>query len=111
MAYEMEFIARERRKALRSSKENDLAEEPPWLRPDGSIDKDTSQVELKERELRRARTRMAVLHVGGATLSSAMSTMGSSMFLLFCTLNIFVKLGAVVIAVTLLSIVFALVPL
>jgi hypothetical protein len=61
--------------------------------------------------LRRARTRMAVLHVGGATMSSAVSTMGSSMFLLFCTMNIFVKLGSVVIAVTFLSIVFALVPL
>jgi len=61
--------------------------------------------------LRRAKTRMAVLHVGGATMSSAASTLGSSFFLLFCTMNIFLKLGSVVIAVTLLSIVFALVPL
>jgi predicted RND superfamily exporter protein len=61
--------------------------------------------------LRRSKTRIAVLHVGGATMSSAVSTMGSSVFLLFCTMNIFVKLGAVVIAVTLLSIIFALIPL
>jgi len=62
-------------------------------------------------EMRRARSRMAILHVGGATFSSAVSTTGSSMFLLWCTLNIFVKLGWVVIAVTVFSIVFALVAL
>ena len=42
-------------------------------------------------QLRQARARVAVLHVGGATLSSALSTAGSSAFLLFCTLTIFVK--------------------
>jgi len=67
--------------------------------------------QLTKAELRRARTRVAVLHVGGATLSSSMSTFGCSCFLLFCTLTIFDKLGAVVIAVTILSIVFALVAL
>jgi hypothetical protein len=67
--------------------------------------------ELDLASLRRAKTRMAILHVGGATLSSAVSTIGSSFFLLFCTMNIFKQLGAVVITVTLLSIVFALVPL
>ncbi|CAJ1352701.1 unnamed protein product [Effrenium voratum] len=61
--------------------------------------------------LRKARTRVAVLHVGGATLSSALSTAGSSAFLLFCTLTIFVKLGAVVVAVTVLSILGAIVTL
>jgi len=66
---------------------------------------------LSSREVRRAKARMAVLHIGGATLSSSISTLGSSFFLLFCTMNIFVKLGSVVIAVTLLSITFALVPL
>eukprot|EP00929_Paragymnodinium_shiwhaense_P052509 TRINITY_DN26305_c0_g1_i1.p1 TRINITY_DN26305_c0_g1~~TRINITY_DN26305_c0_g1_i1.p1 ORF type:complete len:1264 (+),score=242.41 TRINITY_DN26305_c0_g1_i1:417-4208(+) len=67
--------------------------------------------ELSPGELREARARMAVLHVGGATLSSALSTLGSSLPLLLCTLTIFIKLGAVVIAVTVLSIVFALVVL
>jgi len=66
---------------------------------------------LTPAEMRRARTRVAVLHVGGATLSSSLSTFGCSCFLLFCTLTIFDKLGAVVIAVTTLSIVFALVAL
>jgi len=67
--------------------------------------------QLTKAELRRARTRVAVLHVGGATLSSSLSTFGCSCFLLFCTLTIFDKLGAVVIAVTTLSIVFAVVAL
>lgn len=60
--------------------------------------------DLDARQLRVARTRVALLHVGGATLSSALSTAGSSAFLMFCTLSIFVKLGAVVVAVTTLSI-------
>jgi len=67
--------------------------------------------QLTKEELRRARVRMAMLQVGGATISSAISTIGCSFFLLFCTMNIFVKLGSVVIAVTILSIVFALVAL
>eukprot|EP00747_Dinoflagellata_sp_TGD_P008907 gnl/TRDRNA2_/TRDRNA2_118505_c0_seq1.p1 gnl/TRDRNA2_/TRDRNA2_118505_c0~~gnl/TRDRNA2_/TRDRNA2_118505_c0_seq1.p1 ORF type:complete len:253 (+),score=32.33 gnl/TRDRNA2_/TRDRNA2_118505_c0_seq1:24-761(+) len=61
--------------------------------------------------IRRERTRLAMMNIGGATLSSAASTMGSSTFLLLCTLTIFVKLGIVVIAVTILSITFALVAL
>jgi len=63
---------------------------------------------LTPAELRRARTRISMLRVGGAILSSSVSTLGSSMFLLFCTMNIFVKLGSVVITVTLFSILFAL---
>jgi len=62
-------------------------------------------------EVRTARVRVAILRVGCATLSSAASTALSSMFLLGTTLNIFCKLGAVVIAVTLLSIFCALVSL
>lgn len=69
------------------------------------------QAEMTFPELRRSRTRAALLRVGGATVSSAISTMGSSSFLLFCTLRIFTKLGAVVIAVTVLSCVAALVSL
>jgi len=59
-------------------------------------------------EFRKARTRMAVLRVGGAILSSTVSTIGSSIFLCLCTLTLFVKLGLIVIAVTVLSIVFTL---
>eukprot|EP00913_Durusdinium_trenchii_P006822 g6413.t1 len=69
------------------------------------------EITFTSAQLREARTRVAVLHVGGATLSSALSTAGSSAFLLFCTLTIFVKLGAVVVAVTVLSIVAAIVTL
>jgi len=60
---------------------------------------------------RAHRVRVALLRVGGATLSSAASTIGSNVFLLFCTLRIFTKLGAVVIAVTTLSCIFALLVL
>lgn len=59
---------------------------------------------LTAAELRLARTRLAILHVGGAILSAAVSTIGSSIFLLLCTLTIFNKIGAVVMTVTVLSV-------
>jgi len=62
-------------------------------------------------QLRLARVRLAVLHVGSATLSSAVSTIGSSIFLLCCTMSIFGKLGTVVITVTMLSAISALISL
>lgn len=62
-------------------------------------------------DIRLVRTRLAVMHVGGATLSSAVSTLGSSAFLLFGVMKIFAKLGGVVIAVTALSICCALIAL
>ncbi|CAK0808176.1 unnamed protein product [Prorocentrum cordatum] len=74
-------------------------------------DADGSTYTLNSAGYREVRTRMALQHVGGAVMSSATSTVGSAMFLLFCTLNIFVKLGLVVIAVTMLSIVVAVVAL
>jgi len=66
---------------------------------------------LSAQEQRKIRATLAIVHIGTAVLSSALSTFGSSIFLLFCTMVIFVKLGAVVIAVTVLSIVCALVVL
>jgi len=66
---------------------------------------------MTPKQLRLARVRLAVLHVGCATLSSAISTVGSSVFLLCCTLSIFGKLGMVVITVTTLSVIFALISL
>eukprot|EP00746_Dinoflagellata_sp_MGD_P062115 gnl/MRDRNA2_/MRDRNA2_261786_c0_seq1.p1 gnl/MRDRNA2_/MRDRNA2_261786_c0~~gnl/MRDRNA2_/MRDRNA2_261786_c0_seq1.p1 ORF type:complete len:226 (+),score=22.21 gnl/MRDRNA2_/MRDRNA2_261786_c0_seq1:49-678(+) len=57
------------------------------------------------------RVRFSLRRMAGATLGSAVTTAGSAAFLTMCTLRIFVKLGTVVLAVTSLSIVFALVPL
>lgn len=55
-------------------------------------------------EARKARTRMALINVGGAVLSSTISTIGSSIFLLRCGLVLFIRLGTVIIYVTLLSV-------
>jgi predicted RND superfamily exporter protein len=113
VALELQYRAKERRRRQRLAARNphegfgDSAAVASVV----TAEDDEATRPLSVVELRRAKTRMSVLHVGGATLSSAMSTMGSSMFLLFCTLNIFVKLGSVVMCVTILSIVFALVPL
>merc|ERR1712187_710750 len=49
--------------------------------------------------------------MGGAIVSAAVSTIGSSLFLLCCTITIFIKLGLVIIAVTTLSIFFTLIAL
>jgi len=63
------------------------------------------------REVRKARTRMAMLRVGSAVFSSTLSTIGSSVFLLFCTLNFFIRLGYVIMAVTILSLASTLIVL
>lgn len=60
---------------------------------------------LVGRELRKARTRTAVLRIGAAVLASTFSTIGSSMFLLVCALNIFIRLGFVIVATVALSLV------
>lgn len=75
------------------------------------LGRESLNLDLTDKEIRIARVRLALLHVGGANLSSAMSTVGSAVFLLFTTLTIFVKLGSVVMAVTVLSITFTLVAL
>eukprot|EP00931_Biecheleriopsis_adriatica_P086063 TRINITY_DN60799_c0_g1_i1.p1 TRINITY_DN60799_c0_g1~~TRINITY_DN60799_c0_g1_i1.p1 ORF type:complete len:1951 (-),score=403.43 TRINITY_DN60799_c0_g1_i1:35-5824(-) len=66
---------------------------------------------LVSQEIRFARTAFALNSIGGAALGSAATTAGCSIFLVFCTLTIFQKLGGVVLAVTLMSIFAALVPL
>jgi len=63
------------------------------------------------RGMKIARVRLAVLHLGGASISSAATTLVSTVFLLPCTLTIFLKLGAVVVMVTILSLVVALISL
>jgi hypothetical protein len=62
-------------------------------------------------DIRLARTQYSLVAIGGAALGSAATTIGCAMFLLFCTLTIFKKLGIVVLAVTVLSIFMALCPL
>jgi len=90
----------------REAPEAEPAETPSAGKPEAE-----PPLRLTAAELRIARARMAVLRVGSATVSSAVSTLCSSIFLLFCTVTVFGKLGAVVMAVTILSLYFALVPL
>jgi predicted RND superfamily exporter protein len=66
---------------------------------------------LSAADLRREWAKIAVMRVGCSTIGSAVSTLGASMFLLFCTMRIFMKLGAVVMVVTALSCFAALVVL
>lgn len=62
-------------------------------------------------EERFERTRFSLQRMGGAALGSALTTLGTAFFLLFCTLQIFKKLGSVIFTVTCLAIIFALTPL
>lgn len=57
------------------------------------------------RRLRVAKTVLALYRLGPAVLSSAVSTLGASCFLLGCTLTIFPKMGSVIVAVTIFSLV------
>ncbi|CAJ1371717.1 unnamed protein product [Effrenium voratum] len=78
-----------------------LAEEDQvWLGPDREY---ASQ--------RLQRMSFALKTMGSATMGSAITTAGSSLFLVFCTLTIFAKLGAMCFTVTISSIIFALCPL
>jgi len=74
-------------------------------------DLSTSVSSLTARSIRFRRTAYALQSVGGAALGSAITTIGCSVFLILCTLTIFRKLGAVVLAVTLMSILMAFGPL
>lgn len=60
---------------------------------------------------RYQRTKWALKSIGGAALGSAMTTAGASLFLVFCTLTVFGKLGSMCLAVTVMSILTALGPL
>mmetsp|Transcript_73427 Transcript_73427/g.174966 ORF Transcript_73427/g.174966 Transcript_73427/m.174966 type:complete len:1301 (+) Transcript_73427:141-4043(+) len=66
---------------------------------------------LPNNVLRQARAQLAVQRIGLATLSSAISTVGSSCVLFLCTILVFIKLAAVLTTVTVLSIVVALITL
>lgn len=77
---------------------------------DEDASEDVTSVSTQQ-DVRRHRTAYALRSIGGAALGSAATTVGSSTFLLFCQLTIFLKLGGVVLAVTLWSIVTALATL
>eukprot|EP00435_Cladocopium_sp_Y103_P011691 s2735_g3.t1 len=62
-------------------------------------------------DIRFLRTVFALGSIGRAALGSAVTTAGCSIFLVFCTLTIFKKLGGVVLVVTVMSIAVALIPL
>eukprot|EP00424_Heterocapsa_rotundata_P001677 CAMPEP_0168690550 /NCGR_PEP_ID=MMETSP0503-20121227/32217_1 /TAXON_ID=89963 /ORGANISM="Heterocapsa rotundata, Strain SCCAP K-0483" /LENGTH=176 /DNA_ID=CAMNT_0008735929 /DNA_START=47 /DNA_END=574 /DNA_ORIENTATION=+ len=63
------------------------------------------------RLIRLKRVHFAFRTIGAAACGSAATTAGCSVFLLFCMLTIFQKLGGVVLAVTFMSIMTALGPL
>jgi len=60
---------------------------------------------------RYERARYALQAIGGAVIGSALTSMGCAVFMLPCTLVIFTKIGAVVIAVTFLAIAFSVMQL
>jgi len=68
-------------------------------------------LETNRPEERFERTRYALERMGSAVMGSALTTIGSAVFLLPCTLVIFTKIGAVVLAVTISAIAFTMVPL
>jgi predicted RND superfamily exporter protein len=67
--------------------------------------------ELTPFQQRKRRVTYSTVAIGGAALGSALTTGGSAFFLLFCQLTLFPRLGAVVIAVTFISIVASFCPL
>mmetsp|Transcript_11540 Transcript_11540/g.32110 ORF Transcript_11540/g.32110 Transcript_11540/m.32110 type:complete len:1409 (-) Transcript_11540:477-4703(-) len=80
----------------------------------GGRDAENHIVELDldpESTVRLQRTAFSLSSLGGASLGSALTTVGSSLFLLGCDLTIFAKLGGVIIAVTSFSIAAALITL
>jgi len=65
----------------------------------------------QRKKVRFLRVAHALESIGGAAVGSSITTIGCAVFLLFCTMTIFTKLGAVVLVVTVMSITFALGPL
>jgi len=71
----------------------------------------TDSAVTSRREERFARASYALERMGGAVVGSALTTVGSAVFLLLCQLVIFTKIGAVVAGVTCFAILYALLPL
>jgi hypothetical protein len=62
-------------------------------------------------QTRHLKVSMAIYHIGGAILCSALSTAGASLFLFFCEIRVFFQLGFVLMTVTVLALVAALVTM
>eukprot|EP00927_Polykrikos_kofoidii_P009248 TRINITY_DN13849_c0_g1_i1.p1 TRINITY_DN13849_c0_g1~~TRINITY_DN13849_c0_g1_i1.p1 ORF type:complete len:1300 (+),score=171.87 TRINITY_DN13849_c0_g1_i1:128-4027(+) len=89
---------------------NRHAEEPGGVAP-GSVDWRPGGGGINGHSVRRfLRVNFALQSIGGATLGSALTTAGSSTFLVLCTLSIFRKLGWMCLVVSSLSIIVALGP-
>lgn len=86
---------------------------PPPLAPppDQAGAKSEEGSALSGQAIRAVRVRKALMRIGISTLSSTLSTVGASAFLLSATMQVFTKLGSVVIAVSVLSCVASLVVL
>lgn len=69
------------------------------------------EIGLDISDRRAERVRFALYRMGRSTVGSAMTTLGCSLFLFFCTLRFFVKFGTVIFSVTTLSVIYALVLL
>jgi multisubunit Na+/H+ antiporter MnhG subunit len=70
---------------------------------------DGQYTEIDRPTERAERAKYALQRMGHAVTGSALTTIGCASFLLACTMNIFYKIGAVVIAVTMFAVLFALV--
>lgn len=66
---------------------------------------------LSRPDERFSRVRYAIMRMGGAVVGSAFTTVGCAAFLLPCKLYVFVKIGSVVMAVTLYAILYTILPL
>merc|ERR1719296_343439 len=60
---------------------------------------------------RKARAKWALERIGSSVFGSALTTIGCASFLIGCQIFIFMKIGSIVVAVTMIAAVFALVPL
>jgi len=71
----------------------------------------TAMASHRQESVRWQRTCFAMMSIANAALGSAVTTAGSSFFLVLCSLTVFTKLGIMCLTVTLLSILVALFPL
>eukprot|EP00930_Biecheleria_cincta_P039629 TRINITY_DN27224_c0_g1_i1.p1 TRINITY_DN27224_c0_g1~~TRINITY_DN27224_c0_g1_i1.p1 ORF type:complete len:1438 (+),score=253.19 TRINITY_DN27224_c0_g1_i1:34-4314(+) len=92
--------------------EQSILENPLAFDPNGDIVPMKLERDIKQgKRLRVAKAILAVHRLGPAVLSSAVSTVGAGCFLLGCTLTVFPQMGVVIMAVTIFSLLAAMVIL